>query len=518
MRRRPWAFVLLLALPLLAARVAPRGDAALPAPLKARLETISVDDLKRHENFLTSPECAGRDTPQPGLEKARDYLVEKHKSFGLTSANPDGSYLFEYEVPAVTWSDDDSLGVVKGQDVDAFLPGVDFVPVRRSGSGTVDAEVVFCGYGIVDAAEKYDDFRGADVKGKVVALLLHEPRETKKGRAFEGEQWTNHSRITAKWRGAFDRGAVAVLLFTDPANHADLSVLKGEHPRYGHLDPKGDAPLPVVHCSGAVGDFLFGAGKLAEWQKALDAKLAGAPRPIEGARVRLQLKLHDQQVKTHDVVAFKEGSDPQRKDEWIVIGAHYDHIGVDEYGQIFHGADDNGSGTSCLLEVAQAIGAQDVAIRRSLLLIHFSGEEKGLLGAAAYCKNPLHPADKTFAMVNIDMVGRGPPTDLNCAGMGYSPQFQAAVRKATSLSRARLKIGDGGMQFFKRSDQFEFWKLGIPVVFLMGEVEHVDYHKVTDTPDKLVFGKIAETAKFVTALAWLLGEADEKPEQKGIPP
>ena len=518
MRRGRWAFVLLLALPLLAASVAARGDLALPAPLKARLETITVEDLKRHENFLTSEECAGRNTPQPGLEKARDYLVEKHKSFGLTSGHPDGSYLFEYEVPAVTWSEDDSLGVVKGQAIDAFLPGVDFVPVRRSGSGTVDAEVVFCGYGIVDPAEKYDDFRGAEVKGKVVALLLHEPRETKKGRAFEGEAPTNHSRITSKWRAAFDRGAVAVLLFTDPANHRDLSVLKGEMPRYGRLDAKGDAPIPVVHCSGAVGDFLFGAGKLLEWQKALDAKLAGTPRPIEGTRVRLEVKLKDQQTKTHDVVAFKEGSDPQRKDEWIVLGAHYDHIGVDEFGRIYHGADDNGSGTSCLLEIAQAIGAQDVAIRRSVLIIHFSGEEHGLLGAAAYCKNPLHPAEKHFAMINMDMVGRGRPNEIDAVGLGYSVQFQAAVRKATSLSRARLKVGEEGMQYFKRSDQLEFWKLGIPVLFFMEPEEHPDYHQVTDTPDKLVFGKIAETAKLVTALTWLLGEADERPEQKGIPP
>ncbi len=509
------ALVLLLAAP---AAVAGAGEVTLPAPLKSALETIVVDDLKRYQTFLTSAECAGRDTLQPGIEKARDYLVEHHKKSGLESGHSDGSYLFGYDLPAIAWGGDDHLAVMKGQAVDAFLPGVDFVPVRRSGSGTVEGDVVFCGYGIVDAAEGYDDWKGTDVKGKVVALLLHEPREAKKGRPFKGTEWTEHARITAKGRAAAERGAAAVLLFTDPANHDDLSVLKGEHPRYGTLDARRDCPIPVVHCSGEVAEKLFGPGQLLTWQKAIDGKLSGAPRAVEGARVRLEVKLTGTQAKTHNVIAMKRGSDPLLRDEWIVLGAHYDHIGVDEHGAIFHGADDNGSGTSCLLEIGEALGQQGVEVKRSVLLIHFSGEEHGLLGAAAWCKAPLFPADKTLAMVNMDMVGRGRPKEIDAAGLAYSADFQALVRKATTLSRARLKVGEGGMQYFKRSDQFEFWRLGIPVLFFMEPEEHADYHKITDTMDKIVFGKVAETAKLVTALTWLLGEAERRPRQEGIPP
>lgn len=517
-RARPWLRALpVAALPLLVAG-APAGDAALPAGLKAQLDSIVVEDLKRHQEFLTSADCAGRDTLQPGLEKARDYLVEAHKSFGLESANPDGTYLHRFELPGVTWSEEDHLALMQGQEVDAFLPGVDFVPVRRSGSGTVEGEVVFCGYGIVEPEEKYDDFRGADVKGKVVALLSHEPRETKKGRAFKGVEWTEHARITRKWRAAQERGAAAVLLFTDPANHPDRSVLKGELPRYGRRDPRGDAPIPVVHCSGEIAEKLFGAGKLLEWQKALDSKLAGAPREVAGARVRLQVELRDAQLAAWNVVAAKRGSDPVLRDEWIVLGAHYDHIGVDELGRIFHGADDNGSGTSCLLEVGEALGRAQEEFKRSVLLIHFAGEEHGLLGAAAWCKEPFFPPDRTLAMVNMDMVGRGRPHEIDAAGLSYSADFQVHVRKATSLARARLKVGDGGMSYFKRSDQFEFFKLGIPVLFFMEPEEHADYHQVTDTPDKIVYGKVVETAKVVTALAWLLSESDRRPKQTGIPP
>ena len=494
------------------------ADDALPAPLAARLATITEADLKKHETVLTSDDFAGRDTPQPGLTKARDYLVEQHQKFGLTSGNSTGTFLFDFEVPSVTWSDGDTLEVVRGTTPDEsapFKPGVDFVPVRNSGSGKADGEVVFCGYGIVDADEKYDDFRGVDVKGKVVAVLLHEPREAKKGPRFKGEEWTPSGAITAKWSEAQKHGAVAVLLFTDPANHKDLSVLKGELPRYGSLN---DSPvkIPVVHGSDAIGDALFGKGKLREWQSALDSSLKPAPRKLDGVRVKLDVNLRNAPATVQDVVSAKIGSDPTLKDEWIVLGAHYDHVGVDPWGRVFHGADDNGSGTSCLLEIAEAISPPEVTFKRSILLIHFAGEEKGLLGAAAFCKKPLIPADRMFAMVNMDMVGRGRPHDIDAAGLKNSTDYAALVRKATTLSKAKLKVGDGGMQFFDRSDQLEFWRLGVPVLFFMEPEEHADYHQVTDTMDKIVYGKIVETAKVVTALAWLLAEADKRPKQEGI--
>jgi hypothetical protein len=414
---------------------------------------------------------------------------------------------------------------VKGKaadDIDAWLPGADFVPLRSSGSGTVEGEVVFCGYGIVDAEEKYDDFRGADVKDKVVAVLTHEPREGRKGRAFKGEEWTEQGRLSLKARNAQERGAKAVIVFTDPLNHQDCGVLKGELPSYGNLSrdrgaaDKNGPRIPIVQASNAVADKLFGAGRLLEWQKALDQRLAGSPKKVDGARVRMKVTLQEKSLPVQDVVAAKRGTDPKLRDEWIVVGAHYDHIGVDDYGRIFHGADDNGSGTSCLLEVAEAIGSPEVSFRRSVLLIHFAGEEKGLLGSEAFCKKPLMPAESMFAMVNMDMVGRGRPHDIDAAGLANSTDFQAMVRKAGAMSHAKLKVGDGGMQFFERSDQYHFWKIGVPVLFFMEPKEHEDYHKVTDTMDKIVFGKVAETAKLVTGLIWVLSEAEERPKQEGI--
>jgi peptidase M28-like protein/PA domain-containing protein len=500
----------------------PAGDDVLPDALRARLDAIKVDGVKKHEQFLTSEECAGRDTPQPGLDKARDYLVEMHKKFGMTGAGEGGSFLYEFDVPAITWSDGDRLAIVRGAadaaEPESFQAGVDFVPVRNCVSGSAEGEVVFAGYGIDDEKESWDDYKGVDVKGKIVAVLLHEPREGKKGERFEGEKWTQGGAITHKWKAAQEKGALAVLVFTDPVNHKDLSVLKCELPRYGSLGAdKPPQTIPVVHCSGAIADKLFGAGKLLEWQKAIDAAMKPAPRRIEGVKVKLGVTLRNESAKVDDVVSCKPGSDPKLKDEWVVLGAHYDHIGVDEFGRIFHGADDNGSGTSCMLEIAEAIGDPKVTFKRSLLLIHFAGEEKGLLGSAAYCKKPTIAPEKVVAMVNMDMVGRGRPHDIDAAGIKYSDEFAAEVRRAIKLSKAKLAVGDGGMQFFKRSDQYEFWRLGIPVLFFMEPKEHEDYHKVTDTMDKLVVPKIVETAKLVTALAWVLSESDRRPKQEGIP-
>src|SRR5262249_49875560 len=160
--------------------------------------------------------------------------------------------------------------------------------------------------------------------------------------------------------------------------------------------------IPVVHASAEVADLLLGKGKLLEWQQSLDHYLAGSPKKLPNARVRLKVALHNESMRVQDVVAQKRGSDPKLADEWIVIGAHYDHLGVDELGRIYHGADDNGSGTSCLLEVGRVLGAADVTFKRSILLIHFAGEEEGLLGSTAFCKHPLVPAAQTVAMLNMD--------------------------------------------------------------------------------------------------------------------
>ncbi len=493
-----------------------------PEPLIAALDTITDQDVVRHEEFLTSKECAGRDTPSAGLERAAVYLIEQYKKLGIAGAADANGYLYPFEVPVVSYQDDDHLAVLSSdgtQILHAFVAGEDFVPVRGSASGDVEGELLFAGYGIRDPGEGgYDDFRNVDVKDRIVLLMTHEPRENKKGGPFKGEEPTDHSRIDRKGLIAQELGARAVLVVTDPLQHDDLSVLPAEHPRFRRgphrIQPQLEVKIPVVHISGEVADALVTLKSLKDWQTIIDKKMRGEPRRIEGIRIKLKVDLKEKQQIVHNVVAAVPGKNPALNKEWIVIGAHYDHIGMDPFGRIYHGADDNASGTACLLEISEALSRPGVELSRSVMFIHFAGEEKGLVGAFEYCKKPLHPLEDTVLMINMDMVGRGRPDEIDAVGLTFSDDLETQVRKAASMTRARLKVGKDGMQYFHRSDQLAFWQKGVPVLFFMEPKEHPDYHQVTDTMDKVDMKKVAKVARLVSGLTYIVSEMDRRPIAK----
>ena len=497
------------------------GKGALPEAARKALGHIDVKDIKAHESYLTSAECAGRDTPNKGLEHAAEYISNMHQSFGLEGAGPQGSFRHSFEVPVVTYDAEDYLAINTGsrdQDLYLFKPGVDFVPVRGSPSGEVEGEVVFAGYGIYDSDERYNDFQGVSVKNKVVLVLSHEPRQNKRGRAFKGQEFTKHAAIDYKGVAAHKHGAKAVLVVLNPIHHQDLSLPNYELPRFARGDPPDNwgheqprvkpAEIPVLFISGKVAEALVGVDQLRDRQKALDKKMRGNPQLLEGVTVRLKCTVKADKKKVDNVVAMIRGSDPKLKDQWIIVGAHYDHLGADAFGRLYHGADDNASGTSCLLEVAQSLGQAGVSPRRSVLFISFAGEEDGLLGAKGYVADPLFPLKDTVAMINMDMVGRGRPNDVDAVGMHLSKDFQGLVKKAISESRTRIRVGKEGMMFWLRSDQFPFYEAGIPALFFMEPDTHSDYHKITDTPDKIDTKKVAKVARVVSSLIWLISEQE----------
>jgi hypothetical protein len=469
---------LLAALWLLSPAPAGAVGTTLSKAFKDALDKIDDDDVKLHEEFLTSDQCAGRDTPAPGLETAAEYIIEQHKKLGLEGAGKDGSFRQLFEVPAVYFSKEDYLGVEKNGDLRVFAPGEDFVPVRGCPSGEAEGEVVFAGYGIFDSDERYDDFKGVSVKNKIVVVLSHEPRQNRKGRAFKGLDFTSHARLERKALAAHQRGAVAVIVLSNPLHHEDLSVLKSEHPRHpSAFRGIKESPIPVVHGSGKVAEALMGLDQLREWQKYIDGKLRGSPKLLEGIQVRLKVSMQRGDYPVANVVAMRRGTDPELHDEWIVVGAHYDHVGVDSFGQIFRGADDNASGTSCLLEVAKALSSPDIELRRSVF--------------------------------NMDMVGRGRPNDIDAVGVQYSRDLKGLLKKAVSETRTRLRLGNEGMEFWERSDQYAFWESGVPSLFFMEAELHPDYHQITDTPDKIDNKKVAKVARVVAGLTYLVSVQDK---------
>lgn len=499
------------------AALASPKEGELPHALLKSIDRIAEQSIHGHLAYLTSEVCAGRDTPSPGLAKAAEYIIRHYQSLGMPGAAPGSDpYRLNFSLEAVQYDPLDYVAVHTGGpqgELTVYSPGEDFVPVRGSASGEVEGEVVFAGYGIYDEGERYDDFRGETVKDRIVLLLSHEPRQNQRGRAFRGTDFTEHSAIDRKSIEAARRGARAVLIVTNPANHDDLSTLRAEHPRVD--PPRGPdyrrAEIPVVHISGKIAEALIGLDELLARQKALDRKLKGDPELLKGVTVRLKITMKKEPMEVPNIVAIREGDDPERKQEWVVLGAHYDHLGTDPYGRIYHGADDNGSGTSCLLEVARTLSDPEVKIGRSILFISFAGEEDGLLGAHGYAKAPLVPFADTVAMLNMDMLGRGRPNDVSAIGADDSRDFTLLLKEAVDQTRTRLRIGtEGKVKYFERSDQLVFWQNGIPALFFMEPEEHEDYHRITDTPDKVDEKKVVKVARVVAALTYLIGERAER--------
>lgn len=204
------------------------------------------------------------------------------------------------------------------------------------------------------------------------------------------------------------------------------------------------------------------------------------------------------------------GRDPELAGDVVVIGAHLDHIGVDDRGRICHGADDNAGGVAAVLEIAEAFATAKPITKRSIVFMAFTGEEKGLLGSKAYCKDPLIPVARTYAMINLDIIARGRKNAIEATMPPGKSMIDRLLPAASRLSGANLKIGDGGNEYFQRSDQYSFHEVGIPTVFFNEGATNEDYHQPTDTADKVLEDKVAGVAKVSCTLAFLLANSDIK--------
>jgi Zn-dependent M28 family amino/carboxypeptidase len=249
---------------------------------------------------------------------------------------------------------------------------------------------------------------------------------------------------------------------------------------------------------------------------AVAAKMDRSARPtklaLKGRTVSFRATLEEGSITVRNVVGVLPGSDPSLADEYVLVGAHYDHIGVGPRGRIGFGADDNASGTSALLEIVGAMAA--ARPRRSVLFCAFSGEEKGLLGSAAIAAQPPVPTQQIVAMVNLDMVGRGETREVLLMGFKQNPDMEKVVRRASRLSRTGIRklIEKNDVGLFQRSDHYSFHKVGIPVVFFLEGplAANRDYHSFRDTADKLDMEKVANIARLAFNTAWLLANDDER--------
>jgi hypothetical protein len=454
--------------------------------------------------------------------------------------------------------------------------GEGFTPLAIGGSGKFDLPLVFVGYGITAKHEGYDDYEGVDVKDKAVIILRHEPQQNNPHSVFNGTDHSQYAPFRRKVSNAYEHGAAAVIFVTDEFDlqktlaskrdrwqvavdeigkaNADFKSLKQPSPddwqkhvtkvknladdvkRYAdEIDSAADPLLPfegagseesegrqfpivAVRRSVLAPIIERSLGKsLATIEQEIDKDLKPQSKALDGWKVRGEVTVERQEVDVKNVIGVLEGEGPHA-DETIVIGAHYDHLGMGGASsaapgvkEIHNGADDNGSGTTVLLEVARQLVAQGKPPRR-IVFIAFTGEERGLVGSARYVREPLVPIDKTVAMLNLDMVGRLSDEKLIVHGTGTAKEFDALVDKFGKEHGFEITKKPGG---FGPSDHASFYGAKVPVLFYFTGT-HTDYHRPSDDFEKLNIVGMRRVANLVAQTAEVLAKADTRPAYQEV--
>ena len=512
-------------------------------------ESIKQEDLRADLYFVAGDAMRGRLTDTDENRATADYIRSRFERDGLKPAAPGNSYFQNYNLMTATLGDGNTLDVLGADSAARRLhQGQEFYPQRFGASGHVTAPVVFAGFGITAPRLQYDDYNG-DVKGKIVLVLDHEPGERDANSPFDGVVTSEPSTGWRKALAAQDKGAVAIIFVSDTHNHpgaanfeqAARNAWPDKPPRilnYMLAVWADRIHIPAAQISPAVAESLVaGTGKtLLDLAKSAETAHGFTPLTLPGARVDLHTAVDRHIVPDRNVVALLEGSDPVLKNEWVLVTAHFDHNGADGT-QIFNGADDNGSGTVALLEIADAyaLAAQQVRRpRRSILFAAWNSEERGLLGAWAYTEEPLAPLTTITAILNMDMVGRneevqmggGPRfnglevqtaesnnNSVNMMGFTRAPDVAAAVDKANAGIGLEIKkrYDNNTSNLVRRSDQWPFLQRGVPGLGFMTGL-HPDYHTVYDRPEKINYAKMEKIARLIHQASWDLANADTRPK------
>jgi hypothetical protein len=535
----------------------------VPSHMEKGFKSIKAVDSFSYLAFIAADELEGRDTASRGLTIARKYIQSLYKTWGIHPAgdwsgegeNKKRSFEQKMDMVEVKFGEKTSLEIRSGPRQTVFEWNNDFS--GGSGAsipGTVEAPAVFAGYGISAPDLGYDDFEGIDVRNKIVITSVGRPGGDRKGTPFN--QPENRARFAGRYTPAEKcarllarKGALALLIVDEGEGQVENAVgyIQGARIRSARrpiVAPSlsaGDPMVPFFWASPAIAEALFaGSGRgFAETKRQIDSTLKPLSREFPRSLVTIHLDLDRKPTVSANLLGMIPGSDPELNNEYVIIGAHLDHVGMNDQGYVFNGADDNGSGSVGVLQAAKAFVLNPMKPKRSILFAHWTGEEKGLLGSRHFVAFPSVPLSSIVACINLDMICKDTSLssileDVHDLGFDKEKLSQypdepgklvaAFVSKPSpSIAETSSRIGTEhcglvvvpllSYPMLGNSDHFPFAQDGVPSVFFNTE-GHRDLHQPSDTVEKINAEKMSQIVKLSYLLAFSIADSPDRPEWK----
>jgi len=464
---------------------------------------ITNNEIMGHIRYLSHENRSGR---YPGTRGSKDviaYMVKQLKSYGV-KPGVKNSFVQPFDITTGIELKDGNFALING---DSLIPEKDYLPLSFSSNGYTSGELVFAGYGfnIVEGDLRWNDYEGLNVEGKWVVVMRHGPE-----RESQHSPYAPHFPLHKKMLTARDMGAAGVV-FISQIEDQGLSQLQ-------YMPGYKDSGIPVIHMANDVADRLL---RSLGWsrqkiQETMNRSLESINFEIEGKVLKTNIGLEHIKTRAANVIGEIRSGNRKYRDEYVVIGAHFDHVGRGGPGSgsrkpdqdvVHPGADDNASGTAGLLEIAQKLASQKSRLKRSVLLIGFDAEEKGLLGAKHFVHNPVVSLDNVITMINMDMIGRMKDSTVTVGGVGTSPSFEPLIDSLKGGRDFNVSMSKSG---FGPSDHAAFYSENVPVLFFFSGF-HDEYHTPEDTWKNINLQGTTDIVNLVYDVAYHLTRTNQTP-------
>ena len=464
---------------------------------------ITNNEIMGHIRYLSHDSRGGRYPGTRGSKDAIAYLVKRLKSYGV-GPGVENSYVQPFDITTGITLDNTNYAII---NEDSLVLKRDYIPLSFSSSGITEGEVVFAGYGfdINEDQLQWNDYSGINVKDKWVMVMRHSPE-----RGNNHSPFAAHSPLHKKMLIARDKGAVGII-FISQLEDEDLLQLN-------YMPGYENSEIPALHLSNNTADKLLAnqGWSRQKIQETMNRSLESLNFQIDGKTLKTSIGLKHTVSRGANVIGEIKSGNRKYRDEYVVIGAHFDHVGQGGPGSgsrkpdlnvVHPGADDNASGTSGLLEIAQKLAAQKSRLKRSVVLIGFDAEEKGLLGAKYFVENPTIDLDNIVTMINMDMIGRMEDSSATVGGVGTSPAFESLLDSLKVGRSFDLSMSEQG---FGPSDHAAFYSKNIPVLFFFSGF-HNEYHTPEDTWKHINLQGTTDIVNLVYDVVYHLSRTSSRP-------